>query len=130
MPLLYAQSHDGIDYVVVILLQCLHSFVPRDTCLSHDKLNVLVLKTCSIDLLSIILILILLVVTSLDGLAFSVVMAGVIVTRVIMASVVVGVLSSKLLSGRSLCLGIEILNFGLTKNTVLSSLASISQHHD
>jgi hypothetical protein len=40
---LYAQRHDGVDYVIVVFLQCLDSLVPRDTCLGHDQLDILVL---------------------------------------------------------------------------------------
>jgi hypothetical protein len=43
--------------------------------LGHDQLNILVLETSSINLLSIILVLVLLVIASINGLALAVVMA-------------------------------------------------------
>jgi archaellum biogenesis protein FlaJ (TadC family) len=43
--------------------------------LGHDQLNILVLKTSSIDLLPIILVIILLVITCIDGLALAMVVA-------------------------------------------------------
>lgn len=42
---------------------------------------------------------------------------GVVVTRVIVAGVVVGFLSGEGLGGGSLCLGVEILNLGFTEDT-------------
>jgi hypothetical protein len=44
------------------------------------------------------------------------VVVGVVVTGVVVASVVVGVSSCELLSGRCLCLGVEILNLGLAED--------------
>ena len=76
---LYAQCHDRVDYIIVILLQCLNSLLSGNACLSHDQLDILVLKTRSINLLSIILVIILLVIALINSLALSVVM-GVIMS--------------------------------------------------
>jgi hypothetical protein len=114
---LYAQSHDRVDYIVVILLQCLDSLLSGHACLSHDQLDILVLKTRGVDFLSIILIIVLLVITLIDSFALSVVMSSVIMSRVVMSGVIVLLLSRKLLGSRCLSLGIEILDLGLTENT-------------
>lgn len=84
--------------------------------MGHDQLDILVLQTSSINLLSLILVFILLV-TGVDGLALAVVV-GVVVASVVMSSVVVGLLGSQLLSGRGLGLGVEILDLGLTEDAV------------
>jgi hypothetical protein len=62
--------------------------------LSHDQLDILVLKTSSIDFFSIVLVIVLLVITSIDGLALAVVVTRVIVAGVVMSRVVVGLSSS------------------------------------
>lgn len=84
--------------------------------MGHDQLDILVLKTRCIDFLSVILVFVLLVITGLDGLALAVVV-GMVVARVVVSGVVVGLCSSKLLSGRSLGLRVQVLDLGLTKNT-------------
>jgi hypothetical protein len=84
--------------------------------LGHDKFDILVFETISIDLLCIIFIIILLVITSLNGLTLA--MVVMIVSRVIMSCVVMRFLGSQLLSSRSLCLGVKILNLSLSENTV------------
>jgi hypothetical protein len=113
---LYAQSHDRVDYIIVVLLQCLDSLLSGNACLGHDQLDILVLKTRSIDLLSIILVIVLLVITLVDSLALSVVVR-VVVARVVVSGVVVLLLGGELLSSGSLGLGVEILNLGLTEDT-------------
>jgi nitrogen fixation/metabolism regulation signal transduction histidine kinase len=114
---LYAQSHNRVDYIIVVLFQCLDSLLSGDACLGHDQLDVLILKTRSIDLLSIVLIIVLLVITLIDCLSFSIVM-GVIVARVVVSGVVMLLLSSELLGSGSLSLGVEILDLGLTEDTL------------
>ena len=42
---LYTQSHNRVDYIIVVLLQRIDSLLPRDACLGHDQFNILVLKT-------------------------------------------------------------------------------------
>lgn len=114
---LYAQSHNRVDNVIIVLLQCLDSLVSGNACLCHNKLNILVLETFSIDFLSIVLIIILLVVTSLDCLTLAVRVGGVVVTSVIVSGVIMLILGSELLSSRSLSLRVKVLNLGLTKDT-------------
>lgn len=41
---LYTQRHDGVDYIVPVILQSFDGFLPRDTSLSHDKFDVLLLQ--------------------------------------------------------------------------------------
>ena len=108
---LYAEGHDGVNDIVIVLLQCLDGLVAGDVGLGHDKLDVLILKTGGIDLL-LILLLDLLVLSTLSSLA---VIVGVIVTGVVVASVVV-LGSSELLGRRSLSLGVKVLNLGLTED--------------
>jgi hypothetical protein len=115
---LYAQSHDRVDYIIVVLLQCLDSLLSGNACLGHNQLDIFVLQARSINLLSVILIIILLVITLINSFAFPVVVVGMIVTRVVVSGVVVLLLSGELLGSGSLRLGVEILDLGLTKDTV------------
>lgn len=106
---LYAQRHDGVDNVVIVLLECLDGLLPADGCLSHDELNVLGLESSVIDLLAVILLLVLLGLLGLNGLALvTVVVAGVVTGR--------SLLSGKLLGSGSLSLRVEVLNLGLTED--------------
>jgi hypothetical protein len=115
---LYAQSHDRVDNVVVVLLEGLDGLLPRDAGLLHDKLNVLGLETRVIDLLAIVLLLVLLLL--LDGLALVVT----VVVVVVVTSVVVGLSLGlgELLSGGSLGLGVQVLDLGLTKDAGAGSV--------
>lgn len=107
---LYAQGHDGVDNVVVVLLEGLDGLLSADRSLGHDKLNVLGLKTGLVDLLTVILLFLLLLGLNLGGLA--------------LVGVVVGVLSGTLLLGEllgsgSLGLRVQVLNLGLTEDAAL-----------
>lgn len=108
---LYAQGHDTVDNVVVVLLEGLDGLLPADAGLGHDELDVLGLKTGVIDLLTVILLL-LLGLGTLDGLGLGA-LGGVVVT-----GVVVGRLVGELLSSLGLGLGVEVLNLGLTEDAV------------
>jgi hypothetical protein len=108
--LLYAQGHDAVDNVVVVLLEGLDGLLPADAGLGHDELDVLGLKTGVIDLLAVILLL--LGLGALDGLALGT-LGGVVV-----AGVVVGRLVGELLGSLGLSLGVEVLNLGLTEDAV------------
>lgn len=114
---LYAESHDRVDYVVVVLFQCLDSLVPRDTCLGHDQLDILVFQSGSVNLLTIVFILILLAIATINSFTLAVVV-GVVVASVIMSGVVMGLLRGQLLSGRDLGLGVEILDLGFAEDAV------------
>lgn len=109
---LYAEGHDAVDNVVVVLLEGLDGLLPAHASLGHDELDVLGLKAGVVDLLAIVLLLLLLLGT-LDGLAL-VTLGGVVV-----AGVVVGGLAGELLGSLGLGLGVEVLNLGLTEDAVL-----------
>lgn len=111
---LYAESHDGVDNIIVILPQGLHSLLAGNARLSHDQLDVLSLETGLVNLLTIILLLFLLGL-SLGGLALAVVVVMVVV--VVVTGVLTGSLGgSQLLGGGSLGLGIQVLNLGLSED--------------
>lgn len=109
---LYAQRHDTVDDIVVVLLECLDGLLPADAGLGHDKLNVLGLETSVVDLFTVVLLLSWFARSLLNGLAL--VSA---VGRVVVGSLVSS-LRGELLSGGSLSLNVEILNLGLAKNAV------------
>lgn len=114
---LYAQSHDGIDNIVVVLLECLDSLLPTHACLCHDQLNVLGLETSVIDLLAIILFLFLLSVARIDSLALvRVIVAGVVTTSTFLVG--------ELLSSRSLGLRVEVLDLGLSEDAAKLSVTA------
>jgi hypothetical protein len=64
-----AQSHDGVDNIIVILLESLDGLLSADRGLSHDELNVLGLETSLINLLTIINLLLILLGLNLGSLA-------------------------------------------------------------
>lgn len=103
------QGHDGVDNIIVILFQSFYGLLATDVGLGHDKLNILILKTFSIDLLAVVVVVFLLSLARFDSLArLTVVVAG-----VLSLGISGGHLSSSgLLSG-----GINILDLSLTKNT-------------
>jgi hypothetical protein len=108
---LYAEGHDTVDNIVVVLLEGLDGLLPAHAGLSHDELDVLGLEASVIDLLAIVVVLLLLLGT-LDGLAL-VTLGGVVV-----AGVVVGGLAGELLGSLGLGLRVEVLNLGLTEDAV------------
>ena len=112
---LYAQGHDTVDNVVVVLLEGLDGLLPADAGLGHDELDVLGLKTGVIDLLTVILLLLGLL---LDLLLLAVSVGVVVVVIVVVAGVAVTLLLSlgELLGGGSLSLGVEVLDLGLTED--------------
>ena len=86
--------------------------------MGHDQLDILVLKTGSINFLSVILIVVLLVIASINSLTLAVVVTRVIVAGVVMSRVVVGLSLSQLLSSGGLGLGVEILDLSLTEDAL------------
>lgn len=107
---LHAQRHNGVDYIIVVLLQRLDSLLPRHGRLLHDELDVLALKSLFVNLLSIIIvILVLLGVAAINGLTLAVVVAGV--------GVCLGL--DNLLGGGGLSLGVEVLDLGLAEDAVV-----------
>ena len=107
----YAESHDGVDDVVVVLPESLDGLLAGHISLGHNQFDVLSLKTRLIDLLAIILFLLLLGL-SLGGLALAV------VVLVVVTSVLVGSSLSKLLGSGSLSGGVQVLDLGLTEDAV------------
>lgn len=110
---LYAQCHDTVDNIVVVLLECLDGLLPTDAGLGHDKLNVLGLETGVVNLLTIVFLLLgWLARTLLNGLALVGTISGVVVGSLVCR------LCGELLGGGSLSLNVEVLNLGLTKDAV------------
>lgn len=106
----YAESHDGIDDIVVILPQGLDSLLAGHTGLRHNQINILGLEAALVNLLAIVLLVVVLSV-GLGGLLEDLVL-------VVVTSVVTGSLgSSQLLGGGSLGLGVQVLDLGLTEDT-------------
>ena len=107
---LYAESHDGVNDIVVVLPESLDGLLAGDVCLCHNELDILGLKVGLINLLTIILLILLLIV-GLGGLGLAenllVVVTGVVAS---------GLGGSELLSGGSLGLGVQVLNLGLTED--------------
>lgn len=111
------QSHDGVDDVVIVLLQSFDGLIAADVGLGHDQLNILVLQALGIDLLLIIVVLILIIVivivllslAGLDGLAG---------LAVVVARVVLGTGGGELGSGGLLSGSVDVLDLGLTEHTV------------
>lgn len=98
---LYAQSHDTVNNIVVILLKRLDCLLPADVRLSHHEFDVLRFKSCIVNLLPIVVFVVsLLLFTTLDSLA-----SGAFST-VVVASVVIRGLRSELLSCGGLGLGV------------------------
>lgn len=115
---LYAQRHNAVDNIIVILLQRLDRLLPADARLRHHELDVLGLETRIIHLLTIVLFLLSRLLV-LDRLALVRTLRGVVVARV-----VVGALRGELLSRGGLSLGVEVLDFGFAEDAVASMLAT------
>lgn len=79
----YAERHNRVDNIVVILPQSLDSLLAGDVGLGHNQVNVLGLETALVDLLAVVLLLFLLGL-SLRSLALAK------VVLVVVASVVTG----------------------------------------
>jgi hypothetical protein len=56
-PILYTQRHDGVDYIIPVLLKSLDCFLSRHRRLGHDELDILALKTAVVDFLIVIIVL-------------------------------------------------------------------------
>lgn len=106
---LNAQRHDGVDYIVVIFLQCFNSLLARNVGLGHDELNILVLDTLSIYLFAVILLFFLGCLALVVMVIIAVAVTGVVV--------VVSTSAGKLLGSSGLGTGVEVLNLSLAKDT-------------
>jgi hypothetical protein len=112
--LLYAQRHDTIHNIIVILLERLDGLLPADIRLSHDELNVFGLQASVVDFLSIVVIVFyLLLLTTFDSLASST------LSTVIVSSMVIGRLLGELLCSRGLGLGVQILDLSFAEDATL-----------
>lgn len=109
---LYAQCHDGVDDIVVVLFEGLDSLLSGDVCLGHDKLDILGLEASVVNLLAIVLVLLFLLL-GLGSLALSEVYG--FLTSSFTSSGVGTLASGKLLSSGSLSLGVEVLDLSLTE---------------
>lgn len=96
------QSHDGIDDVVVVLLERLDRLFPRHVRLVHHEFDILRLQTRVVDLLVVIFLLLGFLVLGRFTLARAFV--GVVVTRVVSRRSRLG--GGKLLGGDGLGLGV------------------------
>lgn len=108
-----AEGHNGVDDIVVVLLERLDGLLPRNVGLRHDKLDVLVLDALGVHLLAVILLFLGSLVGggvgALDGLTagLAVVVAGVVVLG-----------GGELLGSGGLGGGVEVLDLGLTEDAV------------
>lgn len=109
-----AEGHDGVDNIVVVLLERLDGLLPGYVGLGHDELNILVLDALGVHLLAVILLLLSSLlggIATLDGLAG----LAVVVARVVVLS------GSQLLSSGGLGGGVQVLDLGLTEDAASSS---------
>lgn len=118
---LNTQCHDGVDNIIVVLLQRLDGLLAADVGLGHDELDVLVLQTLGINLLTIILIVVLLGLGGLGGLSG--------VTVVVTGVVTFSTGSGELCGGGLLRAGVDVLDLGLTENTMMWSAALSSDNN-
>lgn len=55
--MLYTERHDRIDYIVTVVFECFHRFLPRHGGLVHDELDILLFKSRVINLFVIVVFL-------------------------------------------------------------------------
>lgn len=114
----YAECHDRIDDIVVVLPEGLDGLLTGDVGLGHDEVNVFGLETGLVNFLAVVFLFFLLVL-GLGGLALGKVLldlvAGVLTTTG-------GLGGSQLLSGRSLGLRVQVLDLGLTEDAIRCQL--------
>lgn len=106
----YAERHDGVDNIVVVLPQSLDGLLAGDVSLGHNQVNVLGLEAALVNLLAVILLLFLL------GLGLGSLALAKVVLVVVTGVITGGLSGSQLLSGRSLGLGVQVLDLGLTED--------------
>jgi hypothetical protein len=110
------QTHDGVDYISVVLLKCLDSLPLADTSLCHDKLNILLLNSLSVNLTLLLVFLLsrlsilsrTLALTLSDSLAD----LGLHVTTALLLLSLCGHLHSSVLLG----LAVQVLDLGLAED--------------
>jgi uncharacterized membrane protein YdfJ with MMPL/SSD domain len=108
---LYAESHDGVNDIVIVLPESLDGLLAGNACLCHNELDVLGLKAILVNLLTIILLFLFLLII-LGSLALAENLLLVVVTGVVTGSLG----GSELLGSGSLGLGVQVLNLGLTED--------------
>lgn len=111
----YAESHDRVHDVVVVLPERLDGLLAGHVGLGHDQLDVLGLQTTLVHLLAVILLLLLLGL-NLGGLALAVVVVVVVVVTGVLALGSLG--GGQLLGSGGLGLGVQVLDLGLTEDAV------------
>ena len=122
--LLYAQRHNAVDDVVIILLESLDRLLPAHTRLCHHELDVLGFEASVIYLLAIILFF-------LDGLRPRVTLnclTLIAISSVVVAGVIIGGLSGKLLCSRCLRLRVEVFDLSFTEDATVALLAKCASH--
>lgn len=113
---LSAQRHDGIDDIIVILLQRLDRLLPRNARLRHDQLDILGLEPGIIHLLALILVVVLLAVAGVDRLAFAV-LVRMVVAGVRVAAAGSGVVGRGQVLRRLMLRGlVEVFDLGLAED--------------
>ena len=114
----YAEGHDRVHDIVVVLPEGLDGLLAGDVGLGHDKVNVLGLEAGLINLLAVVLLFFFL---GLDfgGLALAVVVVVVVVVVVTSVLTTGGLGGGQLLSSRSLGLGVQVLDLGLTEDAAM-----------
>lgn len=114
---LYAESHDRVNDIVVVLPQRLNSLLTGNASLSHNEINILSLEASLIDLLAIVLFLLLLLRSEVGNGLLALTVVVVVVMLVVVTSVVTGGLGGgELLGGGGLGLSVQVLDLGLTED--------------
>ena len=108
----YAECHDTVNNIVVVLLQRLDSLLSADTSLSHNQLNILSLKACIINFFAIVFFLLGRFLVAFDSLAL--VFRGIVVWALDLR------LGCKLLSCGRLSLRVEVFDLGFAEDAASS----------
>ena len=111
----YAERHDRVHDIIVVLPEGLDGLLPGHVGLSHDQVNVLGLEATLVNLLAILFLIVLL---GLGGLCAEFGLVLVVVAGVLTASASLS--GGQLLGSRSLGLGVQVLDLGLTEDAANS----------
>lgn len=114
---LYAESHDRVNDIVIVLPQRLNSLLTGNASLGHNEINILSLEASLIDLLAIILLLFLLLRSEVGNGLLALTVVVVMVMLVVVTSVVTSCLGGgELLGGGGLGLSVQVLDLGLAED--------------
>ena len=116
----YAERHDRVHDIIVVLPEGLDGLLPGHVGLSHDQVNVLGLEATLVNLLAILFLIVLL---GLGGLCAEFGLVLVVVAGVLTASASLS--GGQLLGSRSLGLGVQVLDLGLTEDAASSQYCFI-----